>query len=130
MMLAKPIRHTTGATRTRRMLKMSGSKCAGDDDGPAISANPMTTTAMPAASRMKLVLSNANFSLSTFYIKLLMVKQSVTGQIRYNAPAFMRKYLLTAIQAHDVVTSTPPANTAPDTANKASGVTTCTSAGS
>ena len=53
MMLAKPIRHTTGATRTRRMLKMSGSKCAGDDDGPAISANPMTTTAMPAASRRR-----------------------------------------------------------------------------
>lgn len=65
MMDTKPSKQMTGATLMRRTLKMSGSKCVGEDEGPVINTKPTITTAMPTASRMKLVLSKANFSLFT-----------------------------------------------------------------
>src|SRR5699024_4357348 len=72
IMNTNPSRQTTGATLMRLTLKMSGSKVVGVDTGPVIRRKPMITTAIPMPSRIKLVLSKANFSLLIYTFTILL----------------------------------------------------------
>ena len=54
----KPAKHTTGATLMRMVLNISGLNELSVVEPPDIKINPMITTTIPTARRMKLVRSN------------------------------------------------------------------------
>ena len=55
----KPMKQITGATLTRRTLKMSASNTDSSLPPPLIRMKPRITIAIPTAMRMKLILSKA-----------------------------------------------------------------------
>ena len=59
----KPITHTIGATFIRVALNISGLKVVSVEEEPLININPKIITKTPTASKMKLILPKAKFSL-------------------------------------------------------------------